>query len=56
MTLVDSEIHKAYLHNGDYSAFPNEKEILLAYVPWKVEDVSDKDGFTMIKLRDASLD
>ena len=57
MTLLDIKgIHnKAYLHNAEYTTFTNEKEILLGCVLWKVEDISEKDDFTVIKLRDVGL-
>ena len=55
MKVKDTGHYKAYLNTMEYSAFPNEKEVLLGYVQWKVVSVSeDENGFTMIKLIDVS--
>lgn len=46
---------KAFLNTAEYSAFPNEKEVLLGYTTWTVESVSVENGFTMINLKDIQI-
>lgn len=52
---VFSGINKVYLNTAEYSAFPNEKEVLLGNIEWKVESVSVKNEFTIIKLKERGV-
>ena len=42
LEVKDDGYAKAYLHNEEYSAFPEEKEVLLGENGWRVEDVVEE--------------
>ena len=51
MELLDRGIEKAYLHSTEYSAFPEEEEVLLGVAEWVVKEVvEEEDGMIVVTL------
>ena len=57
MTVRDKKYNRVYLNTKEYTAYEDEKEVLLGMVYWKVEDVckEEDDDFMLIKLKEAHL-
>ena len=51
MELLDRGYDKAYLHSTEYSAFPEEEEVLLGLAYWVVKEVvEEEDGLMVVTL------
>lgn len=48
LVVKDPSCNKAYLNTAKFSAFPNEKEVLIGFATWTVIKVSKENGLFVI--------